>query len=408
MPRGHTGRDRELRTVAVVGASVAGWRAAQELREQGFDGRLLVIGAEAHRPYDRPPLSKELLAGTVQPDELALGSEQEEADLDADWRLGTPAVRLDPRRGTVVLADGSEVRADGVVLATGSEPLGLPGADAPGCHQVRTLDGALALREAVRAGARVVVVGAGLIGTEVASTCRERGAEVTLVDAQHLPLARTLGIELAPLFFAQHEDNGVRVRCGTPVTRVLAEDRVTGVELADGRVVPADVVVVETGTEPATRWLRGSGLKLRDGVVTDAGCVTALPTVVAVGDLARYQPVHRSRTVRSPHWTTAVDQPPVAVRNLLAGRTVATCTGVPHFWSRQYGSTLQFAGYAGPKDRITVVDGSLASRRFVATYHRGGRQVAVLAMNSPKQFATHRRRLTAALSRPTPAPAAAR
>lgn len=390
--------------MVVVGSSVAGWRAAQELREQGFDGRLVIVGAEPHRPYDRPPLSKELLAGKLQPEELALGNEQEEADLAAEWRLGVPAARLDSRRGTVVLADGSEVRADGVVLATGSTRRSLPGsAEAAGSHRLRTVDDAMALRGEVRAGARVVVVGGGLIGTEIASTCRSLGAEVTLVDAQHLPLARTLGIELAPLCFAQHEDHGVRVRCGTPAQRVLADDRVTGVELADGRVIPADVVVVEVGAEPATRWLRGSGLKLRDGVVTDSGCVTALPNVVAVGDVARYQPSHRSHTVRSDHWSTAMNQPPVAVRNLLAGRTAAAYTGVPHFWSQQYGSTLQFAGYAGPKDRITVVDGSLKARRFVATYQRGGRTIAVFAMNSPKQFATHRRRLITALTSPAPA-----
>ncbi|GAA0521328.1 pyridine nucleotide-disulfide oxidoreductase [Saccharopolyspora subtropica] len=397
-----------MNTVVVVGSSLAGWRAAQELREQGFDGRLVIIGAESHRPYDRPPLSKEFLAGTVQPDELLLGTEQEEADLNAEWRLGVAAVRLDPRRGAVVLADGSEVRADGVVLATGSTRRTLPGeADIPGCHRLRTLDDAMALREDIRAGARVVVVGGGLIGTEIASTCRSLGAQVTLVDAQHLPLARTLGIELAPLCFAQHEDHGVRVWCGTPASRVLVEDRVTGVELADGRVIPADVVVVEVGAEPATRWLRGSGLKLRDGVVTDSGCVTSLPNVVAVGAVARYQPVHRSHTVRSDHWSTAMNQPPVAVRNLLAGHTVATYTGVPHFWSRQYGSTLQFAGYAGPKDRITIVDGSLKARRFVATYQRRGRTTAVFAMNSPKQFAVHRRRLVTALA-PSPAPLLAR
>ncbi|MFI0465922.1 NAD(P)/FAD-dependent oxidoreductase [Saccharopolyspora sp. 5N102] len=393
-----------MNTVVVVGSSVAGWRAAQELREQGFDGRLVIVGAEPHRPYDRPPLSKELLAGKLQPEELALGNEQEEADLAAEWRLGVPAARLDSRRGAVVLADGSEVRADGVVLATGSTRRSLPGsAEAAGSHRLRTVDDAMALRGEVRAGARVVVVGGGLIGTEIASTCRSLGAEVTLVDAQHLPLARTLGIELAPLCFAQHEDHGVRVRCGTPAQRVLADDRVTGVELADGRVIPADVVVVEVGAEPATRWLRGSGLKLRDGVVTDSGCVTALPNVVAVGDVARYQPSHRSHTVRSDHWSTAMNQPPVAVRNLLAGRTAAAYTGVPHFWSQQYGSTLQFAGYAGPKDRITVVDGSLKARRFVATYQRGGRTIAVFAMNSPKQFATHRRRLITALTSPAPA-----
>ncbi|GAA4857202.1 FAD-dependent oxidoreductase [Saccharopolyspora rosea] len=396
--------------MAVVGSSVAGWRAAQELREQGFDGRLVIIGAESHRPYDRPPLSKEFLVGELQPAELALGSEQEEAELAAEWRLGTTAVRLDPRRGAVVLSDGTEVRADGVVVATGSTRLTVPGAEeAPGCHLLRSVDDALALRGEVRAGARVVVVGGGLIGGEIASACRSLGAHVTLIDGQHVPLARTLGLELAPLCLEMHEENGVRVRCGTPATRVITDGSpVTGVELADGRVVPADAVVVEVGAEPTTRWLRGSGLKLRDGVVTNSGCVTALPNVVAVGDVARYLPPHRSHSIRSDHWSTAMNQPPVAVRNLLAGSTVEHYTGIPHFWSQQYGATLQYAGYGGPKDQITVVEGSLAARRFVATYQRQGRTVGVFALNMPKQFAVHRRRLVAAFTAAEPVGARSR
>ena len=183
---------------------------------------------------------------------------------------------------------------------------------------------------------------------------------------------------------------------------------VTGVELADGRVVPADAVVVEVGAEPTTRWLRGSGLKLRDGVVTNSGCVTALPNVVAVGDVARYLPPHRSHSIRSDHWSTAMNQPPVAVRNLLAGSTVEHYTGIPHFWSQQYGATLQYAGYGGPKDQITVVEGSLAARRFVATYQRQGRTVGVFALNMPKQFAVHRRRLVAAFTAAEPVGARSR
>ncbi|MBE9373246.1 FAD-dependent oxidoreductase [Saccharopolyspora sp. HNM0983] len=393
-----------MNTVAVVGSSVAGWRAAQELREQGFAGRLVIIGQERHRPYDRPPLSKEFLAGRVAPEDLFLASEQEEADLQADWLLGETAVRLDPRRGAVGLTGGREVRADGVVLATGARDVALPGAaGAPGAHSLRTLDDAAALRAEVGADARVVVVGGGVLGTEIAATCRLLGARVTLVDTQHVPLSRTLGVELAGLCLAMHEDFGVRVRCGTPATRVLSGDRVTGVELADGRVLPADAVVVAAGSTPATDWLRGSGLKLRDGVLTDSGCRTGLPNVVAVGDIARYRPVHgaqppRGHTVRSDHWSTAMNQPPVAVRNLLTGHRAHDYPGMPHFWSRQFGCTLQFAGYAGPKDRVRIVDGSTRARRFVAYYERSGRQVAVFAMNSPKQFAAHRRRLVSALS----------
>ena len=384
-----------MRSVVVVGAALAGWRAAQELREQGFDGRLVLVGAEGHRPYDRPPLSKEFLAGGLDPAELALGTPQEESALDAEWRLGTSAVRLDSRAGAVVLDDGSSVQADGVVVATGAARATLPG---PGGHLMHTVDAAVALRDEVRAGARVVVVGGGLIGSEVASSCRALGAQVTVVDAQHLPLARTFGIELAPLWVALHEDHGVRVRCGTPATRVLGDSRVTGVELADGRVVPADTVVLDIGTSPATDWLRGSGVRLRDGVLTDSGCVTRLPNVVAVGDVARHQSPHRNQSVRDGHWSAAANQPQVAVHNLLAGRTAERYSGLPQLWSRQHGSTLQFAGFAGPKDKIHVVDGSPDARRFVATYHRAGRMVAVFAMNSPRQFAAYRRRLVAALT----------
>lgn len=388
-----------MKTVAIVGASLSGWRAAQELREQGFDGRLVLIGAETRRPYDRPALSKEFLSDELDPDELMLGSDQEERDLGIEWCLGRTATGLDTRSGAVTLADGSTVRADGVVIATGSTRETIAGVPrTPGSYLLHTLDDALALRAELRAGARVVVVGGGLIGAEVASTCRSLGTQVTVVDNQHMPLVRTLGIEIAPICVALHEDNGVRTRCGTPAARVLARDRVTGVELVDGRVVPADVVVVGVGAQPATAWLRGSGVKLRDGVLTDAGCVTRLPNVVAVGDVARYHSVHRGRTVRFDHWPTAVNQPPVAVRNLLAGRTVQHYTGMPHFWSQQHGCTLQFAGYAGPKDKIDILEGSTGARKFVAAYRRNGRLVAVFAMNSPKQFAVYRRRLAAALT----------
>ena len=390
-----------MNTVAVVGASLSGWRAAQELREQGFDGRLIIIGAEYRAPYDRPALSKDFLSGQVDAEDLALSSAQEETDLGAEWRLGQPAVQLDSRAGSIVLADGSEIRADGVVIATGATRATVTGAGkVPGSHLLHTLDDALALRGDLRAGARVVVVGGGLVGAEVAATAQSLGARVMLIDSQHLPLVRTLGIEMAPLCARLHEDHGVRTKFGTPVTRVLGDKWVTGVELADGRVVPADVVVVGVGAYPATQWLRGSGVKVRDGVLSDAGCVTSLPNVVAVGDVVRYHCVHRGHKQRFDHWSHAMNQPPVAVRNLLARTTLSHFTALPHFWSRQYGSTLQFAGYGGPKDKIDVVDGSPDARKFVATYKRGGRTVAVFAMNSPKQFAVYRRRLTNLLSPP--------
>lgn len=388
-----------MSTVAVVGASLSGWRAAQELREQGFDGRLVIIGSENRRPYDRPALSKEFLAGQVETSDLALGTEQEESELEAQWWLGQPAARLDPRGKAVVLADGTTVRADQVVIATGGARATIPGTGLiPGSHLLHTLDDAIALRSELRPGARVVIVGGGLIGSEVAATARGLGARVTLVDGHHLPLARTLGIEIAALCAAVHEDHGVRTRFGTPASRVLGSQRVTGVELTDGRVLRADVVVAGVGAHPATEWLRGSGVKVRDGVLTDAGCVTNLPDVVAVGDSVRYHCVHRGHKLRFDHWSHAMNQPPVAVRNLLARRTITSFTAVPHFWSQQYGSTMQFAGYGGPKDKVEIVDGSPDARKFVATFRRGGKMMAVFAMNSPKQFAYYRRRLHTELS----------
>ncbi len=394
-----------MKTVAVVGASASGWRTAQELREQGFDGRLLMIGAEPHAPYDRPPLSKEFLSGKIEAEDLALGNELEQAALCADWWLGQSAVRLNTRTGTLTLADGAQVRTDGVIIATGAAPATVSGdSNLPGCHMLRTVDDAAALRQEVHPGSRVVVVGGGLTGAEAASTCRALGARVTIAETLHVPLARTLGIEVAPICTRLHDDHGVRTRYGTPVARVLGREHVTGVELADGRVLPADVVVISVGVRPATGWLRGSGLGLRDGVVTDAGCITRLPNVAAVGDVARYYCVHRSSTTRLEYLSSAMGQPPVAVRNLLAGRTISRYTEIPQFASQLYGSTLQFAGYAGPKDKITIVEGSPDARRFVTTYRRAGRLVAVFAMNSPKQFARFRKQLANSFA-PTPVPA---
>jgi 3-phenylpropionate/trans-cinnamate dioxygenase ferredoxin reductase subunit len=374
---------------------------AQELREQGYDGRLVLIGSEHRGPYDRPPLSKEFLSHLMDVDELSLAGETEAAEVGAQWRLGQTAIRLNPRFGTVSLADGTEVHADAVVVATGATRATIPGARLPGCHVLHTVDDALALRAQLRPGARVVVVGDGLAGAEVAATCRSLGTTVTVVDSQHMPWARTLGIDLAPLCLALHEDHGVRVHCGTPARRVLGDKQATGVELVDGRVVPADVVVLGVGAHPATQWLRGSGLRVRDGVLTDAGLMTRLPNVVAVGDAARYQSIHSGRMVRFDHWSAAMNQPPIAVRNLLAGRTVDEYRDVPHFWSVQYGSTLQFAGYAGPRDKVEIVAGSARARKFVAAYRRSGRLVAVFAMNNPRLFATYRKRLSTSLATET-------
>ncbi|MEV6567755.1 NAD(P)/FAD-dependent oxidoreductase [Streptomyces kronopolitis] len=380
-----------MKSVAVIGASLAGLHAARALRAEGFDGRLVIVGDEQHAPYDRPPLSKDLLTGATGPDQLALADAEEIAELDAEWLLGTEATGLDAGGRTVLLAGGRRLTTDGVVLATGAAPLRLPGPAPAGAHTLRTLDDAQALRaELTRGPVRVVVIGGGFIGAEVASSCAALGHHVTVVEAAPLPLVPQLGDAMATVCAALHADHGVTLRTGTGVARLRSEgadSRVTGVELADGRLLPAEVVVTGIGVRPRTAWLAGSGLPLDDGVRCDAGCVTPLPRVVAVGDVARVA------GTRAEHWTSATEQAATAAHNLLARRTVRTHRGVPYFWSDQYGVRIQFAGRRLPGDTPRVLEGSPDDRSFLACYERDGHPTAVLALNRPRPFMRHRRAL---------------
>ncbi|MBM7805195.1 NADPH-dependent 2,4-dienoyl-CoA reductase/sulfur reductase-like enzyme [Geodermatophilus bullaregiensis] len=382
-------------TVAVVGASLAGLSAARALRARSFDGRLVVVGDEPHAPYDRPPLSKDLLAGTSTPDDVALGTAADEA-LDLEWRLGTAAVGLDAPTRTVRLADGSEVRADGVVLATGARARRLPGTGGlAGVHVLRTLDDAVALRADLLAGRSLVVIGAGFIGAEVASTARGLGLEVTVVEALPVPLAGPLGPEMGAVCAGLHADHGTRLLTGTGVARLVGSPRVEAVELADGRRLPADVVVVGIGAVPNVEWLAGSGLALADGVVTDAHGATNVPGIVAVGDCAATWSAEAGRPLRSEHWTAALEQPVGAVATLL-GEEPAARAPVPYFWSEQYGSRIQFAGHRRDGDAVRVIEGDPGERSFLAVYERDGRPVAVLGMDQPRLFTRWRRQLRAA------------
>ncbi|MFB9902728.1 NAD(P)/FAD-dependent oxidoreductase [Allokutzneria oryzae] len=383
-----------MRTVAVVGASLAGLSAARELRSQGFDGRLVIIGDEPHRPYDRPPLSKDFLLGRAEPADLALTDDDELAELDAEWLLGTTATGLTPAGRAVRLDDDHEVVADGVVIATGARPRTLVGQGGlGGVHTLRTLDDALALRADLEAAERVVVVGAGFIGAEVASSCAARGLHVTVLEAAPKPLA-ALGTEMAEACAALHGDHGVRLLCGTGVVGLSGDHRVREVLLTDGSSVSADVVVVGVGVVPTTGWLTGSGLLVDNGIVCDPGCRTSLSTVVAVGDVANVG------GVRVEHWTSATEQPRTAVRNLLAGELVESCAHVPYFWSDQYGVRIQFAGRVRPDDSVEIVEGSVADRGFLAVWRRDGVDVGVLGFNSARSFGRRRRGLTPALNPP--------
>ncbi|MEU5313959.1 FAD-dependent oxidoreductase [Streptomyces sp. NPDC021562] len=387
-----------MRTVAVVGASLAGLSAARSLRQRGYDGRLVVIGDEPHRPYDRPPLSKEFLAGTVSEADLAL--ERDDEDLRAEWLLGARATGLDRSTRTIGLADGREVRADGVVVATGASARTLPGTDGlAGVHALRTLDDARALRADLARGGRLVVIGGGFVGAEVASTAYALGLDVTVVEAAPTPLAGPLGPAMGAVVSALHADHGVRLLCGVGVKGLGGEHRVESVLLADGRSVPADTVVVGVGARPCVDWLEGSGVTLDNGVKCGADGRTSVAGVVAVGDCANWYDPGTGGHRRVEHWTGALERPAAAVAALLThGATEPGMPRPPYFWSDQYGVKIQFVGHAAGADSVTVEEGSTDDRSFLAVYRRAGRPVAVLGMNQPRLFTRARKQFGTAAS----------
>jgi 3-phenylpropionate/trans-cinnamate dioxygenase ferredoxin reductase component len=401
-----------METIAVVGASLAGLSAARGLRASGFSGRLIVIGEEKHDPYDRPPLSKEFLAGRQEAADLSLAIPTDAA-LDLEWRLGECATGLrSTATGYVIELNGAEpVSCDGVVIATGARARQLPGSDGPngrlrGVHTLRTLDDALALRAELVSGAGLIVVGGGFIGAEIASTARELDVTVTLVELAPTALATPLGEELGAVFAALHVDRGVDLLTGVAVAGLIASpddpDRVAAVRLGDGRELPADVVLVGIGSIPNTEWLAGTGIvgagpdgDLRGGILITERGATNLPGVVATGDCAATHSRFAGRVVRYEHWTNALQHPSLAAATLLgapAPKQTATA-GVPYFWSDQYGMRLQFAGHYHPGDSVEVVEGDVAAHDFVAVYRRAGRPVAVLGIGRPRVFGRWRKQL---------------
>jgi NADPH-dependent 2,4-dienoyl-CoA reductase/sulfur reductase-like enzyme len=381
-----------LETVAVVGASLAGLRAIETLRREGFDGRLVLVGAEPHLPYDRPPLSKQLLAGEVEPEQIALRGSYDEFDLEL--RLGTRAVSLDLAARAVELDDGDRVVFDGLVLATGSAPRMLPDTpDLDGLFVLRTVDDALAIRAQLDSSPRVVVVGAGFIGSEVAATCRLRGLDVTVLEALPAPLVRGLGPVLGMVLGELHRDHGVDLRLGVGVSGFDGTKRVERVRLDDGSHVDADLVVVGVGVGPVTGWLEGSGLQIDNGVVCDETLLAA-PGVVAAGDITRWpNPLFGGELMRLEHWTNASEQGVAAARRLLHGDGAAPqpFAPVPFVWSDQYDRKIQTAGHFRGDDEMAVVHGSLDERRFVAVFGRAGRLVGALGFSMPAKLMQYRR-----------------
>lgn len=381
-----------LDSVVIVGASLAGHATAKALRQQGFDGRISIVGAETERPYDRPPLSKEFLAGTA--DEYDLALETEDETLDAEWILGAEAIALDPGTGTVSLADGRSIRGSAIVIATGSRARRLTTA-LRGVHTLRTLEDARKLRAELLSGGRLVVIGAGFIGAEVASTAHTLGMHVTVLEAAPTPLFRQLGEILGQSVAGLHQANGVKLFVGVPVVSLLGTDRVEGVELADGQIIPADVVVAGIGADAAVDWLDKSGLVINNGVVCDSRGATSIPGVYAVGDCSAWFDPAIGQVHRVEHWTDSRDRPASAVRALLTGDTNPEPTPLraPYFWSDQYGVKIQFAGHRLETDEFIVEDGALGSESLLALWRRNGNVVAVLGLNQPRAFTKYRKAL---------------
>lgn len=381
-------------SVTVVGASLAGLRAAETLRRDGFDGPITLIGDEAREPYDRPPLSKQVLAGDWAPDRIALTPSDKLADLDLDLRLGATAAGFDLASRTLRLTGqtsgqtGAEtLEVDALLIATGARCRTL-GEPREGVHVLRSLDDCLALRADFDAAPdRVVVVGAGFIGAEVAATARTRGLDVTVVEALTAPLIRVLGPEMGEVCAAVHRDHGVDLRTGVGVEGFDGAGRVERVRLTDGSAVDASVVVVGIGVVPNTEWLEGSGLALDDGVVCDAAGLAA-PGVAAAGDVARWPNRRFGEVMRVEHWDNAAAQGAHSARALLGA--AEPYEPVPWFWSDQYDRKIQLAGHVRPDDEVRVVAGSVAERRFAALYGRGGRLMGALGFNRPRHVMRYR------------------
>ena len=379
-----------MRSVTIVGASLAGLRAAETLRHEGFDGDVTLIGAEDHLPYDRPPLSKQVLAGKWEPERTALATPDKMVELGVDARLGVRAISFDLATRRLTLQTGETLAVDGLMAATGARCRTLPGTEGlGGVHVLRSLDDCLALRNDFDAvPGRVVVVGAGFIGAEVAATARTRGLEVTMVEALPTPLSRVLGDEMGSVCAAVHRDHGVDLRTGVGVDGLEGEGRVARVLLSDGSAVDADVVVVGIGVIPNTEWLVGSGLTVDNGLLCDASCLAA-ERVVGAGDVARWPNELFGEVMRVEHWDNAAAQGAHAARRLLSA-DAGPFAPVPWFWSDQYDRKIQLAGRVRPDDEVRVVAGSVEERRFAALYGRAGRLMGVLGFNRPRHVMRYR------------------
>ncbi|MCH2616583.1 MAG: FAD-dependent oxidoreductase [Acidimicrobiales bacterium] len=384
----------------VVGASLAGLRAAETLRAEGFDGVIHLIGDEPHLPYDRPPLSKQVLAGEWEPDRIALTSPTKNDELSLEWHLGVRATDLNIAEKRVMLDSGQPISYDGAIIATGARCISLRmTGDLQGIYTLRGLDDAIAIRsEFEKTPQKVVVVGAGFIGAEVAATARQRGLDVTMIEAAEVPFERVLGTEMGTVTANVHRDHGVEVITGTPVESFKGKERVEKVVLANGTEIDADIVIVGIGVRPNTEWLDNSGLTIDNGIVCDETCQAA-PGIVAAGDVARWPNRLFGEHMRVEHWDNAVEQGVYAARRLLTGENkIEPYAPTPWFWTDQFDRKIQLAGRTRSTDEVQIITGSTEERRFAAAYGRDGKLVGILGFNRPRHVMQYKQMITDGVS----------
>jgi 3-phenylpropionate/trans-cinnamate dioxygenase ferredoxin reductase subunit len=370
----------DSQTFVIVGASLAGAKAAETLRAEGFDGRIVLVGDEPVRPYERPPLSKGYLRGEVGFDDAAVHAEGFYEDQSIELLTSTTVTAIDPTSKVVTLDPGGSLPYDQVLLSTGAaaRSLSIPGSELAGIHYLRSIESCDALRGALETAERVVVVGGGWIGSEVAASARQLGKDVAMVEAAHVPLERVLGTEVGTIFKDLHTDHGVELHLGVGVEAFRGMDSAEEVVLADGTAVNGDLFVVGVGVIPRTELAEGAGLELNNGVIVDEYLATSVPGIWAAGDVANaYHPVLGSR-IRLEHWSAALNQGPVAAKNMV-GQKVAY-TKIPYFFSDQYDLGMEYSGYAVDWDTL-VFRGDQERREFIAFWLAQGRVVAGMNVN---------------------------
>lgn len=370
------------RNLLIVGGGVAGAAAAEAARSAGYDGDITLVGAETMLPYERPPLSKEVLRGEAEADSAREHDDGFYAAHSVDLVLGSAVDTIDLGAGSAHLAGGASVRFDAIVLSVGARPrtLDIPGADLDGVHYLRTADDAVRLRHAIAEGRRVAVVGAGWIGSEVAASARQSGADVVLIEPAPVPLHRVLGEQVGRTFADLHADHGVQLRLGVGVNEFQGGEFIEKVVLSDGRVEPADVVVVGVGVVPNVELARSAGVDVDNGVVVDQYLRASVPGVYAAGDVANAWHPHYRRHIRVEHVANGRNQGAFAGRNAVG--EPAPYDSLPYFYSDQYDLVLEYVGYADPGDEV-VIRGDLRGREFIAFYHRAGVVTAAMTVNVP-------------------------